>query len=182
MCPQTVCPRGCIITLVAFVWLFSAVRFQMCPQSACLRECRITLVAFVWLFSTVSFQMCPQIVCSRGCIITLATFVWLFSTVRFQMCSRIAFPRECIVRLVVFVWHRQVIAYKIFLHPNLSWKRVREGKGTWGLDLSTTDVSRALIVFKGPNLWYWKCESKSFCDLYILDHVFKKIFLIPFFL
>ena len=32
MCPQAVCPRGCIITLDAFVHLFSAVHFQMCSQ------------------------------------------------------------------------------------------------------------------------------------------------------
>ena len=32
---------------------FPTVRFQMCPQIAFLRWCIITLVAFVWLFSTV---------------------------------------------------------------------------------------------------------------------------------
>ena len=32
MCPQNVCPRGAIVALVAFVWLFSTMRFQMCPQ------------------------------------------------------------------------------------------------------------------------------------------------------
>ena len=47
---------GCIVTLVAFVWLFSTVRSQMSPQIACSRECRNTLVAFVWLFSTVCFK------------------------------------------------------------------------------------------------------------------------------
>ena len=35
------------VTLVAFVWLFSTVRFQMCPQIACLRRGKVTLVAFV---------------------------------------------------------------------------------------------------------------------------------------
>ena len=33
------CPRGCKVTLVAFVWLFSAVCFKMCPQSVCIRGC-----------------------------------------------------------------------------------------------------------------------------------------------
>ena len=46
-----------------FVWLFSAVCFQMFPQIACLRGCIIALVTFVWFFSTVYFQMCPQMTC-----------------------------------------------------------------------------------------------------------------------
>ena len=37
------------ITLVASVWLFSTVPFQMCPQSTFIRGCKITLVAFVSL-------------------------------------------------------------------------------------------------------------------------------------
>ena len=85
MCSQMMCIGICIVTLVAFVWLFSTVRFQMSPQMACLRECRVTLLAFVWLFPTVYFQMCPQIACPRGCKVTLVAFVRLFSTVHFQM-------------------------------------------------------------------------------------------------
>ena len=49
MCPQNACITGCKVTLVAFVGLFSAMRFQMCPQMACLRGSIITLVAFVWV-------------------------------------------------------------------------------------------------------------------------------------
>ena len=75
---------GCICRL------FSTVHFQMSPQMGCPRGCIITLVAFVWLFSTVHFQMCPQIVCPRRGIVTLVTLVWLFSTVCFQMCPQIA--------------------------------------------------------------------------------------------
>ena len=60
----------CVVTLVAFVQLFSTVRFQMCPQSACIRGCIVTLVAFVWLFSTVCFQMCPQMACLWRCKVT----------------------------------------------------------------------------------------------------------------
>ena len=63
MRPQIVCPRGCIVTSVAFVQLFSAVYFQMYPQIACLRGCIVTLIAFVRFFLAVSFQMCPQIAC-----------------------------------------------------------------------------------------------------------------------
>ena len=39
---------------------FLAVCFHMSPQIACLRGCIITFIAFVQLFSTVRFQMCPQ--------------------------------------------------------------------------------------------------------------------------
>ena len=31
---QLACPNGCIATLVAFIWLFATVCFQMFPQSA----------------------------------------------------------------------------------------------------------------------------------------------------
>ena len=53
MFPQIACPRKSIVTLFAFVWLFSTVNFQMCPQSTCMNRCKVTLIAFVWLFSTV---------------------------------------------------------------------------------------------------------------------------------
>ena len=71
-------PRRCIITLVAFVWLFSTVRFQMSFQTECMSRCKITLVAFVWSFPTMRFQMFPQIVCMRRCIVTLIACVWLY--------------------------------------------------------------------------------------------------------
>ena len=67
--------------MVAIVWLFPAVRFQMCPQITCPRGCIVTLVTFVWLFSTVHFQMLPQMACLRRCKVTLVTFVWLFSII-----------------------------------------------------------------------------------------------------
>ena len=50
------CLRSGKVTLVAFVWLFSAVHFQMCFQSTCISRCKVTLVAFVWLFSAVHFH------------------------------------------------------------------------------------------------------------------------------
>ena len=60
MCPQIACLSGCIITQVAFLWLFSNVSFHMGPQRTWVSACKITQVTFVWLFSTVCFQMCPQ--------------------------------------------------------------------------------------------------------------------------
>ena len=104
MCLQIACSNGCIITLVAFVWLFSTVRFQMCPQCAWIRACIVALVAFVWLFSDMDFQMSLQVACIRGCIITLVAFVWIFSTVHFQMCPQMARIRRCIITQVAFVW------------------------------------------------------------------------------
>ena len=52
-----------IATLIAFVWLFPTVRFQMHFQGACLNACKVTLAALVWFFSTVSF---PQITTSKS--------------------------------------------------------------------------------------------------------------------
>ena len=79
MCPQIECMGRGIVT-------FFTVCFQMCPQIACIRGCIVTLVASIRLFSSVCFQMCSQMACLGGCIVTLVAFVWLFSSVRFQMC------------------------------------------------------------------------------------------------
>ena len=76
MSPQVACLRRCIITLIACVWLFSAVHFHMSPQFACLRRGIITLVAFVWLFPPVRFHMSVQSADIRGCIFTLVALVW----------------------------------------------------------------------------------------------------------
>ena len=74
-------------------------------QIACLRIGVVTLVAFVWFFSTVCFQMPPQIACLRRCIVTLVTFVWFFATVCCQMCFQMALPRGSIFTLVAFEGH-----------------------------------------------------------------------------
>ena len=71
---QIACMRGRIVTLIALVWLFPTMCFQMSPQMAYLRGCIFTLVAFVYFFSAVCYQMYPQSTCLRRCIITLATF------------------------------------------------------------------------------------------------------------
>ena len=68
------------VTLVAFVWLFSTVRFHVCPQIACPRESKVTLVAFVQLFSSVCFHVSPQMAWPWGCKVTLVAFVSLFPT------------------------------------------------------------------------------------------------------
>ena len=75
MSPQMACLRGGIVTLVAFVKLFSTVPFHMCPQRTWMGACKVTLFAFLWLFATVCFQIHTHIACLRGCIITLVAFV-----------------------------------------------------------------------------------------------------------
>ena len=47
---QIVCPQGGKVTLIAFVWLFSTVGFQMAPQSTWVRACIVTLVSILWFF------------------------------------------------------------------------------------------------------------------------------------
>ena len=49
--------------------------FQMCPQIACLKGCKITLVASVELFSTMGFLMSPQRTWNRAAEVTLVAFV-----------------------------------------------------------------------------------------------------------
>ena len=46
------------------------VHLKLWPRIACPRRGIVTLVAFVWLFASVRFQMCLQIVCPGGCKVT----------------------------------------------------------------------------------------------------------------
>ena len=73
--PHMACPRGCIVALVAFVWLFSTVCFQMCPQSTIIRGSIVALVAFVGLLHTMSPHMSFDNGCMLECIVTLEAFV-----------------------------------------------------------------------------------------------------------
>ena len=77
------CLRRGKVTLVAFVWLLSSVRFQMIPQIACIIKGIVALVTFVFLFTTVHFQMCPQSTWRRADIFALVALIWLFSIVGF---------------------------------------------------------------------------------------------------
>ena len=64
------------VALVAFVWLFSTVCFQMSPKIACLGRSKVTLVAFL---SIVHFQKYTWNVCFSGDIVALMAFVWFLS-------------------------------------------------------------------------------------------------------
>ena len=72
MLHQTARLWGCKVTLVAFVWLFSTVSFQMCPQIACLRHIHIGCIRLIFphcVFSNVSSNCRPERMHSHiGCI------------------------------------------------------------------------------------------------------------------
>ena len=58
--------RRCVVTLVAFVWLFSTVCSQMSPQ---MWGCKVTLVAIIWLLCTVRLFIfgCIHLAFSSAC-------------------------------------------------------------------------------------------------------------------
>ena len=69
MLPQMACLNESIVALVTYICLFT-LRFQMSIERDWIRAGIVTLVAFVLLFSTVRCQMCPQIACHRRCLVT----------------------------------------------------------------------------------------------------------------
>ena len=78
------------IALVAFLWFFSTVCFQMFPQTTCLRRYEVTVITIVRHHSTV----CLQIALPNLQNFALVAFTWLFSTVCFRM-----FPQTaCLIR------------------------------------------------------------------------------------
>ena len=123
MCLQTACQRGCIVTLVTLVWLFSTVYFQMCLQGACIEGCIVTLVAFVWLFSTVCLQMHSQIAWIGWCIVTQFAFISNFSTVWFHVCLQMVCMICCKTTVAAFVWLLFIswfVHWKVFIGTNLT--------------------------------------------------------------
>ena len=68
----------CIVTLVAFVWFFCTVYFQMLTG-------KVILVAFVW-----RFQMSPQMACPRTCLIKNTDFQNFHVCGKNQTCVGIA--------------------------------------------------------------------------------------------
>ena len=121
MWPQTAHPGWCVLTLVAFVLLFSIVCFQMFPQIVCRKGVIITPVAFVWLFTTVCFHMPIQSACIGGCIITLFALVRLFSTVCFQVFLQMACLKECIVTLIALVWLFATVCFQ--MSPKITYQK-----------------------------------------------------------
>ena len=75
---QTLCLRRGIVTLVALDLSLLCV-FCLLPQMAFIRGCIVALIAFVSLFSTVRFQMILQTLCLRKGIVALVAFFLLFN-------------------------------------------------------------------------------------------------------
>ena len=112
MYSQIACLRGCIVTLVAFVWLFSTMclNFLCCVFSNCLPERIYNHIGCAcFTFSTMCFQMCRQIACMRGCKTTLVALFYFSSTVSLQM----ACPGGCIITMVAFAW---LFSHCVFLN------------------------------------------------------------------
>ena len=103
MSSQIIYTRGCIVTLVAFVWLFSTVCFHMFPQTICPRGCIVTLVAFVWPLPIVCFQMFLQTAFQRKFQVTLVTSFGIFAFL---------FHGELDISLT-FIW---TILSQVFIH------------------------------------------------------------------
>ena len=59
MLHQIACQNGCKVTLVAFIWLFYTVRFQMCPQMVCIENFHFDTIPFIYMMVTLlSLRFC----------------------------------------------------------------------------------------------------------------------------
>ena len=142
---------------------------HMRPQIACLRWCIITLVAFVSLFSSVRFQMSPHMAFLRWFIVALATFVWLFSTVAFKMSPEMAFRRSSIVIWLHF-FHFFKCVLKVLLNLSI-WMNFRRKNPKWALTpLAFPDIYAQRKKATCNNFWpemtlpYFESRKKSiFC-------------------
>ena len=68
--------------------------FHVSCQIACCRGCKVTIIAFAWLFSTVRFQMSLQVACPRGCKFTLTAFLWFFFHYGFSYVTSHCLPEK----------------------------------------------------------------------------------------
>ena len=186
MCNQCAFIRGCIVTLVAFVRLFSTVSFQMGPQFTCIGSCKVTLVAFVCLLTTMCFQMWPQGTCKRGSIVALIAFIRLFPTMSPHMSSDLDCMFGWIAALVAFVDFRpgHRLSLWIFHFPFNIWKKdlslvlcpftpclwMRQRENAlkerrpwkWKYSLSQPTFSAKIYAFQSlTNCWI--CQAFSFC-------------------
>ena len=106
---------GCIC-LIFLQYVFFLLPMSL--QTACPRGCVITLFTFVWLFSTVFFfQMSTQIAGVSCCIITLVTVVPRLRSIwgKIWPCWRFHFSPRCVFRCLL-EWPAQVDAYSHWLH------------------------------------------------------------------
>ena len=142
MCPLSTWIRSCIVTLVAFVWLFSTVRFQMFTQRAWISAGKVTQAAFFSYSPPCIFKSLVKSpawkkayshrlhlfgilhcvfsnVCSKclnkmiqSCIVCIC---WTFSSVCVQMSPQIACLREGIFTLVAFIPFLVTVCCQMFV-------------------------------------------------------------------
>ena len=119
----------------------------------------IILVAFIWLFSTVCFQMCSQMACRlRGSIVTLIAFIWLFATMFSQMNPQITSTRRYLVTLIAFLWHNDIVS--IFLnnfHMCILQTQVKIFKSLFHYDCVDYVLLRLWLLSTEENLWFQDC-------------------------
>ena len=117
MCPQIACLKGCIITQVAFVCLFSRELWSSWRRGGEGRPRPTDWPTSIWVWVERVGPLCPK-VCKlllfhiAQCLldVSIVSFhlknKWdpaLFSTVHFQMCLQSTCIRGCIITLVAFV-------------------------------------------------------------------------------
>ena len=142
MCPLSTWIRSCIVTLVAFVWLFLTVRFQMFTQRAWISAGKVTQAAFFSYSPPCIFKSLVKSpawkkayshrlhlfgilhcvfsnVCSKclnkmiqSCIVCIC---WTFSSVCVQMSPQIACLREGIFTLVAFIPFLVTVCCQMFV-------------------------------------------------------------------
>ena len=108
--------RGCVITLVTFVWLFFTIGVFSCVSSNGLPDKMHNRIGCICLFfHTVRYQMSPQCTCiiGRKPTLSLVALVWLFSILWFQMDPQITFLKGCIITLVAFVRFSSAMCFYI---------------------------------------------------------------------
>ena len=118
--------------------------FQMFPQIACLWGCIVTLVAFVWHFTAMSFKMHFQTVCPRRCTFTLVAFVWLQCVFSNKPPNGLhGFSPLCVLNVRIFWPSRAVVGPQLtgqsmwwnatMSFPTWWWWRRRKSRGyTYG--------------------------------------------------
>ena len=141
-----------------FLTLFANLNFLNFIACAIV-QCMIILVAFIWLFSTVCFQMCSQMACRlRGSIVTLIAFIWLFATMCSQMNPQITSTRRYLVTLIAFLWHNDIVS--LFLnnsHMCILQTQVKIFKSLFHYDCVDYVLLRLWLLSTEENLWFQDC-------------------------
>ena len=104
----------------------------MSLEMACTIRCIIALVAFIWLFSTVCFQMSFQVACTKRCIFTLAAFAWhqdTFWPFQKDICTCVFFTQVTILKSLLHYhyFHLAVLCPKVAL----KWGKSKTMKDLW---------------------------------------------------